>query len=147
MAFPGDERLSENPNWGPLERVVGRLNLCAFMYIGRVLNGEKTIFLYKHIVTRGYLNLDEAGQAYRYRGGAYLPLDLDRAIAYVFKFDESYRAQNRHHSGIDITELSELYPYPGKVSVYFVVIDSEIDLCRVASTRELGSTSQLKSWT
>jgi hypothetical protein len=39
------------------------------MYMGRVesRDGRLWIHLYKHIDTRHYLNLDDAGHAYRYR--------------------------------------------------------------------------------
>ncbi|NKE70179.1 hypothetical protein [Candidatus Manganitrophus noduliformans] len=79
-----DERIEEEPMWGPLCRVVGQLNLSAFMYMGRVQAGEKRIFLYKHILTRRYLNLDSGGKAYRYDSGAYIQIDLDEALARAF---------------------------------------------------------------
>ena len=46
-------------NWKPLESRLGRKRCVGFMYMGRV-NG---INLYKHGITRTYLNLDEGGTA------------------------------------------------------------------------------------
>jgi hypothetical protein len=42
-------------NWTPLESRLGRERCVGFMYLGRV-NG---INLYKHGITRSYLNLDD----------------------------------------------------------------------------------------
>lgn len=67
------------PDWRPLERVA-RLSRSTdayasideddFMYVERVESrgGRLRIHLYKHIDTRHYLNLDDAGHAYRYCG-------------------------------------------------------------------------------
>jgi hypothetical protein len=59
--------------------------MCAqFMAMGQVRQGETTIFLYKHIRTRRYLNLAWHGQAYHYtREGAYTPITLGEA-SWVF---------------------------------------------------------------
>lgn len=82
----------DRPEWGPLLRLIGS-SLCAqFMAMGQVRQGETTkssesttIFLYKHIRTRRYLNLAWHGQAYRYtREGAYTPITLGEAILWVF---------------------------------------------------------------
>jgi len=54
------------PEWAPLEQVLGpRLCEC-FMFMGR--SGE--LYLYKHIDTRRYLNLDAEGRCFRYTGFA-----------------------------------------------------------------------------
>jgi len=47
-------------NWKPLESRLGRKRCVGFMYMGRV-NG---INLYKHGITRTYLNLDDEGNCY-----------------------------------------------------------------------------------
>jgi hypothetical protein len=66
--------------WTPLEQMLGP-ELCEqFMYMGR--SGE--IYLYKHIDTRRYLNLDAAGQCFRYTGNGYEPEELAKAVAHVF---------------------------------------------------------------
>ena len=68
------------PDWAPLERVLGP-NLCEhFMFMGR--SGE--LYLYKHIDTRRYLNLDAEGRCFRYTGNGYAPEELRRAVAHVF---------------------------------------------------------------
>jgi ABC-type uncharacterized transport system ATPase component len=66
------------PVWAPLEAVARIARKSAnlpsfhegeFMYMAAVHNERKglTIHLYKHIDTRRYLNLDDAGHAYAYR--------------------------------------------------------------------------------
>jgi hypothetical protein len=52
------------PIWVPLEKRLGRDRCAGFMFMGRV-NG---INLYKHGITRTYLNLDDDGNCYVYRG-------------------------------------------------------------------------------
>ena len=54
------------PNWKALEKKIG--DRCQeFMYMGRVGG----INLYKHILTRRYLNLDDLGNCYIYRNSRY----------------------------------------------------------------------------
>ncbi|MGB6871105.1 MAG: hypothetical protein WBD93_15945 [Acidobacteriaceae bacterium] len=65
--------------WAPLEQVLGP-RLCGhFMFMGR--SGE--LYLYKHIDTRRYLNLDAEGRCFRYTGKEYAPEELRKAIAHV----------------------------------------------------------------
>lgn len=51
-------------NWKPLIAKLGEKRCAGFMFMGRV-NG---INLYKHGIARLYLNLDDRGQCYVYRG-------------------------------------------------------------------------------
>jgi len=67
-------------DWAPLERVFGPQLCECFMFMGR--SGE--LYLYKHIDTRRYLNLDAEGRCFRYTGNEYAPEDMRRAIAQVF---------------------------------------------------------------
>ena len=67
-------------DWAPLERVLGPQLCECFMFMGR--SGE--LYLYKHIDTRRYLNLDAEGRCFRYTGNEYAPEDMRRAIAQVF---------------------------------------------------------------
>jgi hypothetical protein len=61
------------PNWKPLEDKLGRGRCVGFMFMGRV-NG---INLYKHGITRTYLNLDDQGNCYVCRGDwRYEPADF-----------------------------------------------------------------------
>jgi hypothetical protein len=55
-----DERGTVEANWKPLENRLGRARCAGFMYMGRV-NG---INLYKHGISRSYLNLDDDGNCY-----------------------------------------------------------------------------------
>ena len=60
-------------NWKPLESRLGRKRCVGFMYMGRV-NG---INLYKHGITRTYLNLDDEGNCYTGTApGCYILIDF-----------------------------------------------------------------------
>ena len=64
------------PNWAPLELVLPACELENFMYMGRA--GE--IELYKHQLTRRYLNISADGQRfYRYSDGTYV--EVAKAVA------------------------------------------------------------------
>ncbi|HZC23290.1 MAG TPA: hypothetical protein VE866_08125 [Candidatus Binatia bacterium] len=66
------------PNWKPLENRLGTARCAGFMFMGRV-NG---INLYKHGISRGYLNLDDDGNCYvAGKPGCHLPADLDRELS------------------------------------------------------------------
>jgi hypothetical protein len=69
----------DEPTWAPLERLrslvasaphVAAPEVENFLYMGRVESddGTVTIYLYKHVRTRRYLNVDETCRAYRYAG-------------------------------------------------------------------------------
>src|SRR5215470_13807509 len=53
------ERTSIGANWKPLERRLGRDRCVGFMYVG-----VSEINLYKHGITRTYLNLDDDGNCH-----------------------------------------------------------------------------------
>lgn len=64
-------------NWKPLEMKVGRARSVGFMFMGRV-NG---INLYKHGITRTYLNLDDAGNCYVFKGrGRFEAADFSKEL-------------------------------------------------------------------
>jgi hypothetical protein len=68
------------PNWAPLERAVLATELENFMYMGRA--GE--IELYKHRITRRYLNIGRNSQRfYRYLNGEYVETSRAAALEYV----------------------------------------------------------------
>lgn len=73
----------EKPVWEPLKRTVGCRHK-EFMFMGKVPVGCFWVFLYKHINTRRYLNLDGQGNAYAYRDRKYSPVKLLLAIERVF---------------------------------------------------------------
>jgi hypothetical protein len=69
------------PEWAPLERLVSLANaqpgiavpeIESYMYMGCLESDHDNIRLhsYKHVLTRRYLHLDEAGHAYRFFGCA-----------------------------------------------------------------------------
>lgn len=65
------------PNWKPLENRLGRKRCVGFMYMGRV-NG---INLYKHGITRTYLNLDDDANCYIGTGsGCYCLVDFESEL-------------------------------------------------------------------
>lgn len=70
------------PDWGPLKAVAPDL-LDDVMWMGRSRQDGTTIEQYKHIDTRRYLNLDASGQAWRFVGGAFEPVELAAAVAYA----------------------------------------------------------------
>jgi hypothetical protein len=68
------------PNWAPLERAVLATELENFMYMGRA--GE--IELYKHRITRRYLNIGRNSQRfYRYLNGEYVEISRAAALEHV----------------------------------------------------------------
>lgn len=72
----------ERPVWEPLIKAVG--DKCEeFMFMGMVPLGCIWIFLYKHIATRRYLNLDGRGGAYSYNRGRYHPVELNHAVEHA----------------------------------------------------------------
>jgi hypothetical protein len=70
------------PNWKPLEDKLGAGRCVGFMFMGRV-NG---VNLYKHGITRTYLNLDDEGNCYlRGETGCYRPGNWQIELAKVEK--------------------------------------------------------------
>jgi hypothetical protein len=97
MRIRKERTMSEIPTptpdpWQPLHTLIGDAIHCAdFMFMGTFLQGAAEIFLYKHGATRHYLNIDVAGQCYRYgtsgqrRGTAYQPIATAEALARVME--------------------------------------------------------------
>ena len=69
------------PDWSALEGAVRPEHLPDFMHMGRV--GE--IQLYKHRLTRQYLNIDGSGVLHRYVDGRYVPVLGDQVRQLVLK--------------------------------------------------------------
>lgn len=68
------------PNWAPLEKALTRQACAAYMYMGRAGDIE----LYKHRVTRQYLNISLDGQRfYRYLQGRYGEVTRSEAFDHV----------------------------------------------------------------
>jgi hypothetical protein len=63
----GEWRATEEPDWGPLERLLP-MGLCGpFMWMGEVeLEDGRRLRIYKHSFSRRYLHLDEESGPYRY---------------------------------------------------------------------------------
>ena len=56
--------IPDTPNWNPLLTRLAAHDRGAFMYIGHV----GPVHLYKHFITRRYLNLDSEGNCYAWNG-------------------------------------------------------------------------------
>ncbi|MGF7181531.1 hypothetical protein [Tunturiibacter psychrotolerans] len=68
------------PNWAPLEMALTRKECAAYMYMGRAGDIE----LYKHRVTRRYLNISMDGRSfYLYAGGHYVEVTQSAALDHV----------------------------------------------------------------
>lgn len=105
------------PNWKPLIDKLGERRCAGFMYMGRV-NG---INVYKHGIARVYLNLDDQGQCYVYRGRSrFEPVEflvqlqrLEKALADLNEtldsaYDEAYIAQKKRdlrRTGIELERI------------------------------------------
>jgi hypothetical protein len=88
--------------WKPLEKKLKPAQRAGFMFMGR-LNG---VNLYKHGLTRRYLNLGDDGRAFRYLDrGRFEEIPFEEALAWVCEplaemgetletpYDEAYRAR------------------------------------------------------
>jgi hypothetical protein len=97
-------RTAMEPNWKPLENRLGAARCVGFMFMGRV-NG---INLYKHGISRSYLNLDDDGNCFvAGKRGCYLLADFDHEISKLegclkglratleTSYDASFMAQKR----------------------------------------------------
>jgi len=86
-----EQRCPDRPLWDPLLKVLSEKRVVQFMFMGEVLCESGTrIFLYKHIWSRRYINLDQQGQAYQFRtseqGSHYVPVELLGAIRRASSF-------------------------------------------------------------
>jgi len=75
-----NQNTSDTPDWKPLTALIGVPAAQDFMYMGA---GSDGLRLYKHIMTRRYLNIDGNGQTWSYQGAGYVPLDRIAALAHV----------------------------------------------------------------
>ena len=73
------EKSFENPNWKPLEGLVGLSGCEEFMWMWR----EGELEFYKHIRTRRYLLLDSTGQCYRRGPNGLESVDAQAELARV----------------------------------------------------------------
>jgi hypothetical protein len=75
------------PNWKALEAAIGPERCVEFMFMGRL----KGINLYKHEISRRYLNLADDGRAFEYLGQSrFREIQLADALSRV---EEPLRAQ------------------------------------------------------
>lgn len=78
--YEGNRMVVGEPNWVPLEMVLSPRECMDFMYIARA--GE--IELYKHRLTRRYLNISSNGRRfYRFYDGRYVEIDRQSALDHV----------------------------------------------------------------
>lgn len=85
-ATPGTVVQADNPLWAPLEAVLGTGLVGWFMWMYEIrLDDGTRIHAYKHVATRRYLHLAQAGTAFAYKvESRYLPTDLAAAITDAF---------------------------------------------------------------
>jgi hypothetical protein len=82
-----EECLGDDPDWGPLEAAIPREWCGGFMWMARIEVKGEPVELYKHGITRRYLNLDHSGGAYRYRhwDDSYESTSMGEALDHVFE--------------------------------------------------------------
>jgi len=111
-------------NWKPLEERLGPTRCVGFMYMGRT-NG---INLYKHGLSRRYLNLSDDGRAFRHLDrGRFEEVLFSEALAWVAEplaamgetlesaYDDEYRA--RRSAALRAAGIQELrLQWRGRVS-------------------------------
>ena len=76
MRGNGESR-NVKPNWQPLIEKLGQERCVGFMYMARI----NAINLYKHGISRTYLNLDDSGQCFRYRNSRFEKVDFVAELA------------------------------------------------------------------
>lgn len=72
--------------WEPLQSVIPQCQWTDWMYIGsRELNDGTMIHLYKHAMTRAYLNLSHDGRTWKYSAAidGYVEIPREEAMARV----------------------------------------------------------------
>ena len=80
----------EDPDWEPLVALVGTELAPWFMWMHAVeLEDGRLVHAYKHVATRSYLHLGEAGGAFAYDAGRYRAMPPHRAIREAFAGWES----------------------------------------------------------
>jgi hypothetical protein len=79
-----EEHLGDDPDWAPLEAAIPRKWCGGFMWMNRIEDCGVVIELYKHGITRRYLNLDRFGNAYRYTDDGYELIAMAEALDHVF---------------------------------------------------------------
>jgi hypothetical protein len=74
-----------NPDWRPLENAMPSEFCEEFMFMGKA--GD--IVLYKHSLTRSYLNIDAVtGKFFRYANGEYIEIDRRQALDSVYSHNQ-----------------------------------------------------------
>lgn len=64
---PGEVSQFERPIWQPLLNLLGEEWVAQFMWMCEIqLSGGENLHAYKHIDTRRYIHISEAGRAYTY---------------------------------------------------------------------------------
>jgi hypothetical protein len=114
------------PNWKPLENRLGAARCTGFMFMGRV-NG---INLYKHGISRSYLNLDDDGNCFiAGKLGCYLATDFGQELLKLEEclkglgasletsYDERFIAQKREvlrQHGVSLLTI-QVEPYEATI--------------------------------
>src|SRR3954447_9550410 len=85
-AVPGSVVQAESPRWAPLEAVLGTELAAWFMWMYEIrLHDGTRVDAYKHVATRRYLHLAQAGRAFAYKvESRYIVTDLAAALTDAF---------------------------------------------------------------
>jgi hypothetical protein len=77
----------EEPDWAPLRGLVGDLLTAHFMWMcAYVLDDGRLLHAYKHVATRRYIHVTEAGDTFVYAGErTYLPVANADAIELAYE--------------------------------------------------------------
>ena len=115
------------PNWKPLEARLGKARCAGFMFMGRA-NG---INLYKHGISRSYLNLDDAGTCFvSIDRGYYVPADFEEELTKLelclkglqatlnTPYDELFLAQKRAILGLKGIDLLTIQVEPIEFAIH-----------------------------
>ncbi len=84
------------------------------MWMHRLTQDDATIELYKHGITRGYINLDQLNRAYEYTGKGYLQIPVATAIDRVFaRIEETGWTRETRYDEEFVAEKHRLFAEAG----------------------------------
>lgn len=106
-AWKQENHVGQDLDWKPLEALIPADWWGGFMYMGSMPGPEGRIHMYKHGITRRYLNISDNGQCWLYASvpGTYHEIDSISAVLRVYEgieglgatpstvYDADYRAK------------------------------------------------------
>ena len=100
--------VEQTSNWTPLVNLIGEHLAGDFMFMGESMG----IFLYKHVNTRQYLNVDKFGQTYSYNGNCRGYNLINRQTAFLHAFDLNSGLLTERDRGHLVAELAKALNRP-----------------------------------